>query len=697
MVFPATALTVLVELNLNGVWTDITNKVLVRDGIHITRGVPDEGSQTDPSRAEMSINNAGGLFSPRNPAGTYYGKIGRNTPLRITVEGSVRFVGEVSSWPPRWDVTGNDVWVPITAQGVLRRLGQGASPLRSAIYRGMTNSSVTNTPIAYWPAEDAKGSTSLASAVGGQPMKVVGNPTLAEYTEFTSTEPIPLLSGSEWSGVVPTYTPTGAIQVRFLLAVPSGGSVNGQTILRLRTTGTAHLWHLNYGTGGTLQLQAFTDGGGVLDTGAVAFDVNGKKLRVSVELQQSGANIGWNVLTMEPGATGVTYSGTLNSQTLGAASRVIISPDGGINDVAVGHVSVQGTITSLYDLSEELAAYDGETAGRRIERLCTEEGIPFTSEGDLDATAAMGPQKPDTLLSLMDAAAEADMGLLYEPRDALGLAYRTRGSVQNQAATLALDYSAGQLAPPLEPVDDDQHVRNDVTVSRNDGSSARAVLETGPLSVQAPPDGVGRYDDQVSLNLWSDAQLGDQASWRLHMGTVDETRFPQITIDQASSQIAGNATVRANVRALDVGDLLTISNLPSWFPPGTVSQIARGFSEELSPFGWLVEIGAVPASPWTVGIYNTDRYGTAGAQLNASVTTTATSMSVATTLGPIWTTTAGDFPFDVLIEGERIRVTNITGSSSPQTFTVTRSINGVVKSHSSGAKVALFSPTIRGM
>ena len=61
---------------------------------------------------------------------------------------------------------------------------------------------------------------------------------------------------------------------------------------------------------------------------------------------------------------------------------------------------------------------------------------------------------------------------------------------------------------------------------------------------------------------------------------------------------------------------------------------------------------------------------------------------------PLWTTSAGDFPFDINIGGEQITVTNITGASSPQTFTVTRSVNGVVKAQSSGADVRLFFPMI---
>ena len=55
--------------------------------------------------------------------------------MRVRVGDDVRAVGEVSSWPSTWDLSGSDVWVPVTASGILRRLGQGASPLQSPYVR----------------------------------------------------------------------------------------------------------------------------------------------------------------------------------------------------------------------------------------------------------------------------------------------------------------------------------------------------------------------------------------------------------------------------------------------------------------------------------------------------------------------------------------------------------------------------------
>jgi hypothetical protein len=40
---------------------------------------------------------------------------------------------------------------------------------------------------------------------------------------------------------------------------------------------------------------------------------------------------------------------------------------------------------------------------------------------------------------------------------------------------------------------------------------------------------------------------------------------------------------------------------------------------------------------------------------------------------------------------------NITTGGSAQTFTVTRSVNGVVKTHSAGAEVRLWRPPVVGL
>jgi hypothetical protein len=77
--------------------------------------------------------------------------------------------------------------------------------------------------------------------------------------------------------------------------------------------------------------------------------------------------------------------------------------------------------------------------------------------------------------------------------------------------------------------------------------------------------------------------------------------------------------------------------------------------------------------------------------LHADITSGATSLQQD---GDTWTTTAGDFPFDVTIGGEQMTVTNITGASAPQAWTVTRSVNGIVKAHTAGDPISLTHPAI---
>src|SRR6266536_6558718 len=100
-----------------------------------------------------------------------------------------RFHGEVSAWPQRWDPTGNDVWVPLEAAGVLRRLSQGESVARSVLYRRILRYSTSVK--AYWPCEDESGAASLASGLtAGTVMTYTGSPSLAADSSYGCTAPI---------------------------------------------------------------------------------------------------------------------------------------------------------------------------------------------------------------------------------------------------------------------------------------------------------------------------------------------------------------------------------------------------------------------------------------------------------------------------------------------------------------------------
>ena len=447
----------------------------------------------------------------------------------------VRGTVELSSFPVRWDVSGTDVYVPVTGAGILRRLQQGSTPVRSSIFRATLQSAALR---AYWPMEDNADATSFGSATGnGRPMTVNGSAVAyADSDVFRCSTPLPTLSTAILTGRVPAYADTGEVQVRHLISVAAGGLTNGGILSRTYTSGTAPIWDVVYGTGGTLTLNAYDTSGALAATsGAIAFGMNGTDSSLSLLLTQTGGNVDWEIQKYPIGATVISSaSGTVAGVTAGRCTAVALNRSANIGAVVLGHLAVEAEVTQTWDLFAALDAHLGEAASVRIERLCGEEGIPFRRVGTYLDTTALGYQTPSPLLDLLREAADADNGLLYEPRDLAGLAYKAGRSLDAQQVSLSLDYGSAQL-DVFDPTDDDQATRNDVTVTRTGGASARAVQTAGVLGTAQ----VGVYDTSVDLSLAYDDQAADQAWWRVHLGTVDETRFPTVGVRLENGRFTG--------------------------------------------------------------------------------------------------------------------------------------------------------------
>lgn len=682
---------VTVEMLVNGAWIDVTatSSVLVRDdsgNISISSGIRDEGSQTEAATCSLELKNQDGRFSPRNPTGPYYGAIGRNTPIRVSVPDglggkSYRIWGEVSEWTPNWDPSGNDVWTDVSVSGILKRLAQGPAPARSVIYEAITNPG-SSSLMAYWPCEDGQDATSLASALTtGSPMTWTGTPALASYAGLAASDPLPDLSAASLSGSIPKYDDPTATQIRFLTYIPASGLSDGKVLCAIDQTdysaGSAQFWELYYSTtdaSNSLVLRSCASDGTTL--GAILphnLDVRGRLLYVSIEMQENGADI-TRAIRLVDVSSGLTVSVTDTEFTthltrvtklgFGVASRSATGPIGTatLPGVAVGHVTVENQITAVNALGVRLNPI-GETAGRRIQRLCGEAGLAFEWVGDLDDTVAMGAQGKSNLLTLVQECALADGGLLYETRGALGLGYRTRASVYNQDPALTLDYPAGNLAAVPTPVEDDRYIQNKITITCN-GVTAAYEQTTGTLSTQPPPAGVGAYGQDTTLNLASTdtRTLQDQAAWRVHLGTTDEARFPSISVNLAHPSISPD--MRRAILAVRPGDRIQITNPPTWLPPDTIDQLVIGTSETLTHFEHRLTFNCQPASPYSyVGVLDTTaRVDTDGSQLVGNLTTTTSVFGVQPTdpYDGLWTTDSTDWPFDIQVGGEAMRVTAVS-------------------------------------
>jgi hypothetical protein len=627
---------------------------------------------------------------------------------RITSD-RVRFYGELSSLPQQWDKSGRDVWVPVTASGIIRRLTQGQSPLESPLYRALSNLDLGG----YWPMEDGSDAVEAASAIEGAP------PGQAVMVDFSSNDTLPgsksvaVLSDATSRLIVqPKFTTlTGTAYFSFFFKIPAYPAAQS-VLLTLRTSGTASTVKVSLTTINSYRIEQFDSSGEIVATNGVSFgsvgSPAGQWIEMGLRWTVAGGTVSsvayWRDVTAEkfvffnldpyPGNVGRVYEARMDA----GASPAFVG-------MAVGHIH-----SATYDLGfsndeRERAAngWVGETAGMRMIRLAAEEGEAVEVIGTADLTEGMGYQKPEAFMDLLYGCADADQGILGEARDALTIQYRTRHSLEHRLDA-TLDYDAKHLSEVPTSTEDDQGIVNDVTVRKTNASAGRRIIDSGPMSVLTPPLGIGRYSSEITLNVALDSRLDDIASWVANLGSVDEARYPTVGVAMHRSVVLGDAVLSAALRRLDLGDTLVLADLPSWLPPDDVSLIVQGYSEELGKFLWSMLFNTTPANVYATGRYSqptevgTARYDHASSTLSIAANSSTTSLTVAAnstspTSLDLWTTNPGSFPFDIMVGGEQMTVTSITGASSPQTFTVVRGVNGITKGQSSGTRVRLYRPT----
>jgi len=212
-------LNVIIEILVNGTWRDVSMYVYQRDTLTITGGRANNGDTAQPASVNITFNNRDGRFSPNNASGAFYPYLQRNTQLRISIDntsssGNVydgyRFWGEVPEWPPLSDISGNDVYVSVTASGPLRRIRSGGGE-GSALTRYYASLTGLYAPIGYWPCEEDENTELIgAGTQGGASMTVVsGAPKWKAVSDFNGSAPVGVLNGSTWTGITSTFGTSG--------------------------------------------------------------------------------------------------------------------------------------------------------------------------------------------------------------------------------------------------------------------------------------------------------------------------------------------------------------------------------------------------------------------------------------------------------------------------------------------------------
>lgn len=684
-------------------WVEVTADVRVADGIAMKHGRGAASIQAEPSSIQLTLDNRTGDYTSYLPGGRYYPSIQRGLPVRVYVSGSLRATGYVDDFTPGWDTTANNAVVRVSAGGRSRRYGQGTPPDQSLIY---TWNSVDPRPVAYWPLEDSSGSLTLQEVIGGgSPIRWSGStPTFGSDHPDGSAGLVKLETDTALRADVNPYTTAGTWSVVWLTYIPAQ-PVADTVPLFVRPTGTIGEWRIFITVASSpdqVLLQAYdsTTGSAVVNTSTnfVTSSVTepyGRWLAWRLTVAQNGANLDWTVSWSEmTGETTGSFSGSV-AGTNGNVQNIYVSSWWDHNDWLYGHLALYDSSTS-YPVTL-LDGYAGETASTRIS-----EALQYYNEAAPTVTGStnvqtLGPWPRDDLLGVLKDCEAADGGILYDTRDGV-IGYRSRHDMYNQAVDLTLNMTAGQVALPFQPTDDDQNLRNEWQVKRSGGGAS--TTGSGATYIDTADQALhGRYADGATVNVDTDEILYHQAGWRTNLGTVKGHRFTQLSID-----LARNPGLAAAWVALVLGDRVSVTNPMATFPPGAIDVLLTGYLEEVRPYQWRVTANCRPALPWdvfTVGSATLGRAADGTSSLAAAVTSSATSLSVASpSATDLWTTTATyptDFPFDVEVGGERMTVTAIVGATSPQTFTVTRSVNTVVKAHQPSTRVRLWRPAPIGL
>ena len=457
-------------------------------------------------------------------------------------------------------------------------------------------------PLVYWPCEEEREATVIGSGLlGGGPLAFrVDTPEFGAFDSFLGSAPILKLNNAELYADVPDYDDTNqAFTLHFLLHMPAADeAATGTDIVQFYTTGTAENWEIQYaagGGGGDLVVRANdTTTGTNLFSHAYDLDMRGEARMVTLAVEQTGpSTVQYTITSANFSATGSLAGGSspntataTSVTTLGKITSIRINPAGGFVDVGFGHLGIVPNAYFWLAFVDLPGGRQGESLPRRFIRLGYEEDVPVTYCQGVEAAPDLGPQLVDTLLENWNKAAELDMGRFYESRGAYSFEYRTRISLENQTPVLELDYEGGAVLADFVPTRDDQATRNDVTVKREGGSTARAVLETGPKSVES----AGRYTDSPTILARRDEDLPGQAAWRLHLGTVAEDRYPTIKLTSANGTIPVPALL-----SVGVGSRVVVTNASARRRYEDISQLVSGYTLTLDPYVPTLEINGTPS------------------------------------------------------------------------------------------------------
>jgi hypothetical protein len=636
-------------------------------------------------------DNAGaglGIFAIRFTGNTNTGAFIGLDSIDVT---GLEWGGYVVSWPLQWDITGNNSWAPIAAGGILRRLRQGTNPVETPLKHQLKNyANVTG----YWPMEEGSDAQYLTGTVAGTPFGTLNGAIGGQETSLAGGSQAPTITTAGGSIKVQAVQASGGTGFAgmVLFKLPSLPAAKTRMV-RIRTSrGPAVIWDWSIDNLGGTTVDAYDDQFNSIGSSvnAAGIDFTAGWVALCLTTDNSGASTAWDWVYHMVGATAYfDQNGTVAGTTL---SNILSMEFTGPVGTAFAHAwlgrNTLPFVTNAFSLVS--SGYVGETAIGRFLRIAGEAGLANAVAGSAGTLSkGMGAQREGSTMAILQSCADADYGVLAER--GMGIEFIPRNSRWNLASGLTLVKASGHIAEVPKPVRDDQRLRNKWTITRQGGSS-------GTFQNDASVARNGTWEDSATLNVTNDADLVNQAAWRVAIGVQSRLRWPQIALN-----LSRNPSLAFRWRSRYYGWRFKVTTGLLQVTGNEPDLIMEGFQASLDPDQWVIEMNATDARVWVAGV--TDDTGILGRADHEFCTTTAlinsTTLSIPiTTAGtwPKWDNTAGLWSggVDFNVGGEQVTVTSITnGAGQAQTLNATvRGVNGYAAIHASGAPVSLWNPAM---
>lgn len=582
--------TILVELD-DGSDTfphDITAYVHMPTGISVDHGRQDEFSSVEASRLSLRLDNVDGRFTVGAP--TYDIHVDQRIRITETVGATVskRFTGYVQDWPMSWpSPTATMATVTVSAFDRFTRLAR--RKLRSLV----ENEILLDSPVAYYTLAEAEGSTSAGDTSGN------GNPAATMTGTGTA-----VAFGATGPGVEGQTCATFA-GGKWLLG-PSTGPVGPSTTAEAFFKCAAPPASLGYLFTAPSAETAMNTSGQIVSLAGTSVDsyADGEWHHVMTTYNDTGPDLVTTYVDgVMIGTSGSPVAGEAYLQIGGREASPPMPFVGTLAHVAFYDEALSAARAAAH-ASAGLTGFAGESSDERIERLAAYAGLT-AGDLDLEAGALDVPAQAISGRSDLDAmrdVEQAEGGVLYVNGDGqLALQNRTHRALTSTGAAALAITAADVDHDDLTLSTDKQYLQNTVTGTRTGGATQTVVSAN---SVAAYDE----YPASIDLLVATDAEVLARINWQANAYDDVAPRLSSVTIDLLTCSDA----IQEAVLALEIGDRLTVSGMPTQSPIATADLIIEGWSERVSSGAWSITFNTAPAELFHAWILGDSTYGVLG-------------------------------------------------------------------------------------